>query len=215
MSFYIPVFTSPLTRFTYSGVAQSYVVIPDHGGINEKGEPYLDITFWTLPINLYKDTPEWFPALLNSGCFYLNNLVCPGLAIFFASALRFDWFEGDTAALKKCLKYLRWVFPFAMLDTLVIALFFAAPEMHLISSWVFDGNALCATLKVEGAECLVINGELLPGGWWCCAAALCTNIYVGVTMWQESKRELAEWVEDECLGGVERGGAGAGGKVEV
>ena len=93
-----------------------------------------------------------------------------------------------------------------MLDTAVIAIFFAAPAMGLISTWIFDGNELCKYIyDMQNTECLEIDGKLLKGAYFSAAACVLTNIYVSWTMYECGVEEFellhSEDSEDDKMRG--------------
>ena len=171
VSFYIPSFMNGMIKFDYTGSGAAYL----------EGENPITLHFMDLPVNLYNGTPQKVFATINAALFYINNIICPFLSIFFSAILRHKLHSNP----RKILFYLRIVFPFAMLETAVIALCFAAPAMALISTWIFDGNALCAAVLEEAdEECMKISGTLLSGAYWCVAACVFTNAYVGWTLYE-------------------------------
>ncbi len=176
----IPTLSLPLVRFTYSGVAAALIDDADataDGLIRE-----LKLT--DIGDGLYNNTPEHFIALNNAFFFYFNTFACPIFAML--SCMWYRYASPNPGVLR----IVRWTFTLSMLDTVVIAFFFAAPEIDLISTWVFDGTALCEALVVKADDqCLDIVGEILPGGYWCAGLALCFDIFVFITLWQAGSDE--------------------------
>jgi len=186
----IPSFSRPLVRFTYSGVAAQLI---DDTDATADGL-IRDLRLVDIGDNLYHDTPDHFIALNNAFFFYLNTFVCPAVTI--AACI---WHRLDPSHMT--LRVARWAFTLSMLDTVVVAFFFAAPEIDLISEWVFDGTTLCETLEQDADDkCLDITGEILAGGWYCAAVAVLFDLFVVMMLYDQGRMEdvrEAKWVQEQ------------------
>ena len=210
MSFYIPAFLFPVVEFTYSGLAASLM---DDSALT------LKLSVLNIPVNLFNFTPQRFFAFVNALFYYINNVVFPPLAVVLAIVLN----HKLSSKPRVVLALLRFVFPFAILEALVIAVLFAAPEMTLISSWIFDASDFCVSAASGnvGESCLQIEGRVLSGVWWTALAAVGTDLYVVLTLRECGKEEIgyveveeeAEARETEGGTMTMRGTEGGGGKI--
>jgi len=117
--------------------------------------------------------------------FYFNNVICPFIAVMGGVLIKI---KKSTPSI---IRITRWAFTFSMLDALVIALLFVAPEVSMISRWIFDDSIeLCTELTRDtDDECLVISGTMLTGGYFMCAAAICFDVFMVTTLWGLDKIE--------------------------
>ena len=62
------------------------------------------------------------------------------------------------------------------LEVFVVGVAFTAPEVRLVSKWVFDSSALCEDARTRGVACLVVHGTFLSGAGLLGASAITFSI---------------------------------------
>ena len=116
--FAIPAFTMDAVKFTYTGIGASHL---------KDDVTTIKVKMITFGDNLVADTPSAFYGILNVVSFYFNNIICPIIAVVGAVLIRIQKSSPGI------IRMTRWAFTFSMLDAVVIALFFVAPEVSMIS----------------------------------------------------------------------------------
>mmetsp|Transcript_10383 Transcript_10383/g.21380 ORF Transcript_10383/g.21380 Transcript_10383/m.21380 type:complete len:540 (+) Transcript_10383:161-1780(+) len=168
--FVIPAFSLDIVKFNYTGFGADFL---------KDGKTSIRVKVLTFGDNLVTDTPSAFYGAINIISFYINNVVCPVIAVAGAVLIRMK------KATPGIIRMTRWAFTFSMLDAVVIAILFVAPEVSMISKWIFDDSiSICTTLEQDtDDDCLVISGSILTGGYFLILSALCFDVFLISTLW--------------------------------
>ena len=116
--FIIPAFTMDAVEFNYTGVGARHL---------KDDVTTVRVKMLTFGNNLVADTPSAFYGGLNITSFYFNNIICPIVAVVGAVLIRIKKSSPGIVRMT------RWAFTFSMLDAVIIAIFFVAPEVSMIS----------------------------------------------------------------------------------
>mmetsp|Transcript_20987 Transcript_20987/g.30827 ORF Transcript_20987/g.30827 Transcript_20987/m.30827 type:complete len:375 (+) Transcript_20987:94-1218(+) len=151
-----PLFTKPLLQFQYTGVQSTFLSTPI----------VRDVSFLQIAINLYTNTPNKLFAIPNTLLFWSHVVIFPIVALLLCWLVQM--FSRNTKRVSILVGMLQCIAPFCNVAMFAMSAGVASQNMERISTFLFDENALCHYLQnhlsiMEGQECLVVHGMVLPG----------------------------------------------------